>query len=221
MNDRPVLLAREGMLFGERWTIDQDHFIIGRGSDCAIILVERQVSRHHAVIDRHGSRFILNDLESKNGTHLNGTPVHEPTSLKDGDEIQIALCVKLLYVGTDATMPLGEIETILNSPLKLDMSQRSVSVYSRELDPPLSPAQYRLLEALHLAQGAVVSRDEIVSAVWPGTEGLGVSEQAIDALVRRLRERLLELNDHEFVVTVRGHGFRLDNRASTFPDTPS
>jgi DNA-binding response OmpR family regulator len=39
-----------------------------------------------------------------------------------------------------------------------------------------------------------------------------VSEQAIDALVRRLRDRLAELDpDHRYVVTVRGHGFRLEN----------
>jgi DNA-binding response OmpR family regulator len=51
-----------------------------------------------------------------------------------------------------------------------------------------------------------------VQAVWPETSGAGVSKQAIDALVRRLRERL---NEHDarsnFIVTVRGHGFRLEN----------
>ena len=64
---------------------------------------------------------------------------------------------------------------------------------------------------LYEAQGAVCGRDEIVEAVWPGTGGLGVSEQAIDALVRRLRDRLAEIGDHNYIVTVRGHGFRLDN----------
>ena len=42
--------------------------------------------------------------------------------------------------------------------------------------------------------------------------GMGVSEQAIDALVRRLRDRLAEVDEgHQYIVTVRGHGFRLDN----------
>ncbi|MCB0207187.1 MAG: helix-turn-helix domain-containing protein, partial [Anaerolineae bacterium] len=58
---------------------------------------------------------------------------------------------------------------------------------------------------------AVCNRDAIVETVWPGTGGAGVSEQAIDALVRRLRDRLAELDDYNYVVTVRGHGFRLDN----------
>ena len=77
--------------------------------------------------------------------------------------------------------------------------------------PPLSLAQFRLIELLYNSKKAVCSRDQIVGVVWPGTDGLGVSEQAIDALVRRLRDRLAEEDEYNYIVTVRGHGFRLDN----------
>ncbi|MBK9052104.1 MAG: helix-turn-helix domain-containing protein [Chloroflexi bacterium] len=50
-----------------------------------------------------------------------------------------------------------------------------------------------------------------MNVVWPETGGMGVTEQAIDALVRRLRDRLVELDDFNYIVTVREHGFRLDN----------
>jgi DNA-binding winged helix-turn-helix (wHTH) protein len=41
---------------------------------------------------------------------------------------------------------------------------------------------------------------------------VGVSEQALDALIRRLRDRLAAIDPtHTYVVTVRGHGLRLDN----------
>ena len=60
--------------------------------------------------------------------------------------------------------------------------------------------------------GQVVRRDEIVATVWQGSESEGISEQAIDALVRRLRERLAGVDPRQpYLVTVRGHGFRLDN----------
>jgi DNA-binding response OmpR family regulator len=88
-----------------------------------------------------------------------------------------------------------------------------VIINNKELDPPLSLAQFRLLEMLYNANGAVCDRDDIVEVVWPGTGGEGVSEQAIDALIRRLRDRLAELDDYNYIVTVRGHGFRLDNPA--------
>lgn len=211
MNEKPVLIAREGQLVGQRWTIDSDVFTIGRGGDCELILPERQVSRYHVKIRHEDGRYILEDLGSKNGTHLNGSQFQGTAPLHDGDEIQIALAVKLVFVGTDATLPLTFEPPTKTGNLQIDVAQRSVMINDQKLDPPLSLAQFRLLEMLYDADGAVCSRDEIVETVWPGTEGLGVSEQAIDALVRRLRDRLSELDDYNYIVTVRGHGFQIDN----------
>jgi len=211
MNDTAVLIAREGQLTGERWQIDTKEFVIGRGADCQIMLPERQVSRYHAKIVRENGRYVLHDLDSKNGTHLNGVQVKGSSPIRDGDEIQIALCVKLLFIGTDATIPLTVEEIEPKGNLELDFQQRAVTMGGIVLDPPLSLAQFRLLETLYKVKGAVVDRDSIVDVVWPGTGGMGVTEQAIDALVRRLRDRLTEIDEYEYVVTVRGHGFRLDN----------
>ena len=211
MNQQPVLITREGELMGQQWPLDAAEIMIGRGSDCQIALPERQVSRYHAKIIREGSSYVLHDLDSKNGTHLNGTQVKGSVRLQDGDEIQIALCVKLLFVGTDATVPLTFEPPTAPKNLLLDEAQRSVLINDEPLNPPLSLAQFRLLKELYDAAGAVCDRDMIVEAVWPGTGGSGVSEQAIDALVRRLRDRLAEVDDYNYIVTVRGHGFRLDN----------
>ena len=49
-------------------------------------------------------------------------------------------------------------------------------------------------------------------AVWGDKEAVGVSEQALDALVRRLRDRLAATDArYNYLVTVRGYGLRLDN----------
>ena len=210
MSENPVLIAREGQLSGQRWTVDSPDFVIGRGSDCNIVLPERQISRHHVRISHDGSQYHLHAL-GKNGTHVNGRQIDDQTIIRDGDEIQIALCVKLLFIGTDATLPLTFEMPREAKALILDESARTVSINDKTLDPPLSLAQFRLLKLLFDADGAVCVRNDIVDEVWPGTGGSGVSEQAIDALVRRLRDRLGELSDYNFIVTVRGHGFRLDN----------
>jgi len=205
-----MLILREGQGAGTRWMIDRDHIIIGREESCDIVLPSRQVSRNHARIRRSGGRHILEDLGSKNGTYVNGRELTEPYILQDGDEIQIALSFKLFFVDAGATAPLFFEER--RAGLRLDKNARSVWVKGRELTPPLSLAQYRLLELLYDNEGKVCSRDEIVQAVWPEAVEEGVSEQAIDALARRLRERLSELDpDHQYIVTVRGHGFRFDN----------
>ncbi|HHB90124.1 MAG TPA: FHA domain-containing protein [Anaerolineae bacterium] len=204
----------------QRWPLDKDRLTIGRGPDCDIILPDRVVSRRHACIERRNGDYFITDDHSKNGTFVNGEPVTDrPRQLIDGDEIQIALRFRLTFVDAGATAPLS-LEEALPTPtprpsspgLHLDDTRRMVTVAGRTLEPPLSVAQYRLLRCLVEARGAVVSREEIVAAVWPESHGQGVSEQAIDALVRRLRERLAELDpDHQYIVTVRGHGFRLEN----------
>ncbi len=207
-----MLIVYEGELEGQRWIVDQDRVIIGRGSDCDIVLPERPVSRHHAQVECDNSGYLLRDLGSKNGTFVNGQQVRgKPYRLKDGDEIQIALRVKMGFVGADATLPL-EL-TGPNRGLHIDRAARRVFIGGHELTPPLSLAQYRLLELLLDREGRVVSRDAVVTTVWPEEEAMGVSEQAIDALVRRLRDRISAVDpDHAYIVTVRGHGFRLDNR---------
>ena len=210
--EMPMLVVYEGELEGQRWIIDQDRVVIGRGSDCDVVLPERQVSRYHAQIERENGGYLLRDLGSKNGTCVNGQAVEDrPCPLKDGDEIQIALCVKMGFVGADATLLLE-----LTGPsrgLHVDREARRVFIGGHELDPPLSLAQYRLLELLLEHEGRVVARDAIVAAVWPEEEYAGISEQAIDALVRRLRDRIAAMDpDWAYIVTVRGHGFRLDNR---------
>jgi DNA-binding winged helix-turn-helix (wHTH) protein len=69
-----------------------------------------------------------------------------------------------------------------------------------------------MLQALYEQQGNVVSRQDIIATAWGEENSQGVSEQALDALVRRLRDRLSEFDpNHEYIITVRGHGLRLEN----------
>ena len=211
VQDMPMFLIKEGELEGQSWILDRESVTIGRGADCEISLPERAVSRHHARVERRSQGYLLMDLGSKNGTHVNGQEIREPYWLQDGDEVQIALSVKLSFVGAEATVPLS-FQDGAGSAVRIDKGTRRVWVRGQELDPPLSPAQYRLLELLVDADGQVVSRDEVVTTVWPEDQEAGISEQAIDALVRRLRDRLAEAApDQQYILTVRGHGFRLDN----------
>lgn len=130
--------------------------------------------------------------------------------LSDGDEIQIALRFKLTFVDAGATAPLT-LDTE-NQGLRLDKDTRQVWINGVLADPPLSLHQYRLLEVLWDSGGGVVTHDRIIEAVWPEASSEGVSE-AIDALVRRLRERIEEVDmEFRYIITVRGHGFRLENR---------
>lgn len=216
--DKPILVIIEGEQAGQRFTIESEEFVVGRGGECQLILPERQVSREHVRIFKEGDTFILEDLDSKNGTWLNNTQVqNERATLHDGDEITIAMAVRMTFVGSGATAPMifkEAMGAMGQGRLRLDRNSRRVFIGGQEVDPPLSLPQYRLLELLYDGGGAVRTREEVIEYVWPDAASDGVSEQAIDALVRRLRDRLTEADqEHQYVVTVRGHGFRLDNPA--------
>lgn len=207
-----MLVLQRGSESGRIWPLDRNRPIsIGRNEDCDIVLPDRQVSRYHARISWNGERFTVEDLGSKNGTHVNGIEVTEPSLLRDGDEVQIALRFKLAFVDAGATAPLSLEDG--EEGLRLDKETRQVWVNNMQIDPPLSLHQFRLLEALWDAGGSVITRDQVIEAVWPEASSEGVSEQAIDALVRRLRERVAETDEEfRYIITVRGHGFRLENR---------
>ncbi len=206
-----MLILQRGGEPSIRWPLERSQITIGRSPDCDIVLDDRQVSRHHALIRWENGQYIVQDLGSKNGTHVNGRELTGPYVLQDGDEIQIALRYRMAFVDTEETAPL-----VLDLPpqgLTLVKETRQVYIGGKELSPPLSLPQYRLLELLVDAGGSIVDREAVVHAVWPEAMEEGVSEQAIDALVRRLRERIAELDpDHTYILTVRGHGFRFQNR---------
>lgn len=194
--------------------------VLGRDESCDIVIPVRQISRQHLRLHSDKGACVVEDLRSKNGTWVNGFRLTGMRELEDGDEIRVAKDIRLRFVGSGATAPsttrvlpdMIPSGAVTGLRLRLDPESRQVMIKDTVLDPPLSLPQYRLLEILFASQGGVCSRNDVVETVWPDAMGLGVSEQAIDALVRRLRDRLTELDgEHQYIVTVRGHGFRLDN----------
>jgi len=70
----------------ERYVLVEHAVAIGRSPDCDITIVDSNVSRRHAEIQPRGDGFVVVDLESTNGTRVNGVRVTE-RELQDGDEL--------------------------------------------------------------------------------------------------------------------------------------
>ncbi|MGQ9770257.1 MAG: SpoIIE family protein phosphatase [Thermogutta sp.] len=109
----PGLHQTEGPDRGKIYAIEKNCVILGRHPSCDIVLEIRAVSRQHARIVRTGSRFFLEDLNSRNGTFLNGHRVHGRQPLKGGDQIRICDLVFVFFEGAapgekgEETHPLG------------------------------------------------------------------------------------------------------------------
>lgn len=205
----PRILMQGGQLKGSEYVLSKDSTSIGRALDSDLVVDDRLASRRHARVDREHGQFVITDCGSRNGTFLNGQRISEPHVLRDGDELQIGLDFKALYVDPEATGALVTEAIIRGRGLWLDQDRREIWVQGRKLAPPVSKAQFRLLALLQEEPGRVYSRDEIVRAAWPEDAGQGVSDETIDALVGRLRRRIAALDPHhQYIVTMRGHGFK-------------
>ena len=209
-DEYPLLIAQEGPLKGQRWSISRA-LVLGRDHSCDVAIADRQVSRYHARLTPTAEGIILEDMGSKNGTHRNGEVLSGPVVLMDGDAIQVSLAQEFTFLTSDSTMPLGE-SAGKPGRLMMDLRSRRVWVNQQQVLPSLSAQQFKLLWMLYERQGQVINRADLVSTVWGEDQSVGVSDQALDALIRRLRDRLSALDPkHQYIDTVRGHGVRLDN----------
>ncbi|MCF8546628.1 MAG: FHA domain-containing protein [Microbacteriaceae bacterium] len=83
-----LLIVRRGPTVGARFLLDSDVTVAGRHPDADIFLDDVTVSRRHAEIVRDGKVFSVRDLDSLNGTYLEGART-AGGQLQDGSEIQI------------------------------------------------------------------------------------------------------------------------------------
>lgn len=70
---------------------------IGRGSECDVVIPDTSISRRHAQIIRQESGLYVQDLESRNGTAINGQRLSAPRRLEDGDTLTVG-AIPLRYV---------------------------------------------------------------------------------------------------------------------------
>jgi pSer/pThr/pTyr-binding forkhead associated (FHA) protein len=95
--DKILLVVIKGPSIGEKFFINKQILNIGRSSESDILLDDITVSRHHAVIEKKDSAYIIKDLESLNGTYINGNIVNEK-ELNNGDRIQIGKYIFLFFI---------------------------------------------------------------------------------------------------------------------------
>jgi ABC transport system ATP-binding/permease protein len=97
--------------------------IIGRGEECELRLDHPEVSRNHARIHQVGDNYWLFDLDSTNGTFVNGMPVKR-AELHEGDLIQIAHFF-LIFEN-------GQLRQYQSTGMRLDVQELNQDVRTRK-----------------------------------------------------------------------------------------
>jgi len=85
---RAVLVIVGGELAGAEFELGADETLIGRSPTTDVTVQDENASREHAIVAHDGGVYTIEDLQSTNGTRVNGKRVRTAT-LADGDEIQV------------------------------------------------------------------------------------------------------------------------------------
>jgi DNA-binding winged helix-turn-helix (wHTH) protein len=94
----PPTISRWLIVGNRRVPLDDGEHVIGRDPAAAIHVDGPGVSRRHARIVVSGTSAVLEDLDSKNGTHLNDSKVLGRVLLHDGDRIQIGTAAMVFRI---------------------------------------------------------------------------------------------------------------------------
>lgn len=208
--------------------LEKRSIIIGRVSanyKPDVIIEDNFLSRRHAEISYRNEGFVIRDLRSTNGTQLDGK-ILQPSQyypLKNGSLIELAIISgqpRILlrykesgYVELDDTTRLPE--TIWKEQphpewLQIDEEKKEVQLNGKIVILPKK--EYSLLLLLFSNQGKVCSRDDIIAAAWSEVKNPdGVSNESVDQLVHRLRNKIeLNLPGTKHIINKRGFGYILE-----------
>jgi len=205
-------LIHEGDQAGKTVELASFPFTIGRARDCGYVLDSSEISRLHARCVSDHLNIYLEDMDSTNGTFVNGRRLQpgEAHRLRAGDEVRFATVCRWVFDDPLTTTQIDPVQ-FPKPGLEIDAAAARVTIGGMPLYPPLSPNQFSLLALLYENAGRIVTREEICLSVWNTEED--ITDQTIDALVSRLRKRLFELDpDHDYIVTRRGFGLMFQNR---------
>ena len=143
--ERPILIIHDDKFKDQQWTIAKDNAVVGRGEECDIVLPERQVSRQHVRIFKEDDAYYVEDLESRNGTWVNGQQLKGSRRLYDGDKIDLALAVHLEFIGSGATAPLASpTDALVRAKPRpagggAGESSSTMVTVARKVDPRVAP----------------------------------------------------------------------------------
>ena len=93
-----------------QFVLDREENLLGRDPDATVYIDHPSVSRRHARISIHSARPVLEDLESRNGTFLDGRPIETPTEIHHGAIIGLGP-ITLTFVlrpAVASTLPMGD-----------------------------------------------------------------------------------------------------------------
>jgi two-component system cell cycle response regulator len=114
---RACLTCLTGTLSGQLFKVSKGQLVIGRSPHAELRLDDDGISRNHARIRSETNRAWIEDMESRNGTFVNGERITTSIELRDGDKVQVGRGTVLRFGFQDA-LDESFHENLLSSALR-------------------------------------------------------------------------------------------------------
>jgi phosphoserine phosphatase RsbU/P len=151
------------------YLFDGPSLVIGRSSVSDLVLADQFLSRRHTRFYLEESVLFVEDLGSRNGTLLNGSPVAEPTEVKAGDVVKLSgssIKIHLAPVVDSPLAKLGMHTVILNAS---DLVRNAAAADSTRIEGEEPLRRYadrlKLLNEVHQALGRSTSLGELLDLI--------------------------------------------------------
>lgn len=118
MNKNHLLEIQTGKHKGRKIRITDAETIIGRAESAKIRIGSDDVSRHHCVLIVRGNEVFVRDLESRNGTFVNGRPIEGELPLRPGSTLAVGPMV-LRLLGDEEESSSVEVRIVVKSPAQI------------------------------------------------------------------------------------------------------
>src|SRR5262245_19471287 len=157
----PRLISIAGPHQGTTFPIATDEQSIGRDSTNWISVAGRAVSRKHCAIKQSDGKFRIVDLDSKNGTSINGIPIRE-RFLEEGDRIEVGDSVFIFAISPEQSPPIKTVSD--NGPAAIPTTR------------------LRLDDVLYLEPERLLSSVPLTARIAKGLDALLKLSRAIQAV---------------------------------------
>ncbi len=190
------LTVESGPERGRRYELARGDHVLGRNPDCHIVIEVGAVSRRHAQITCEDDGHIITDLDSRNGTYVNGEAVQGRRKLAHGDLVRIC-DVTFSYFGADDSCLDSANESSSKSG-QLVVDDMANSTVLSKLDVSSNRGGIRLS----------ASSDAKLAAILEITQRLGQTV-AVDDVLPKVLDSLFKIfvqADRAFVILADEHG---------------
>jgi sigma-B regulation protein RsbU (phosphoserine phosphatase) len=151
----------EGTEAGRKYDLTEDEVLLGRGVGCHIAINSLKVSRRHARLALEGGVYLIEDLQSKHHTYVNGEAIRGKVRLKDEDRIRIGDRLFVFHAPQPATVASDDRSTTLLETIDVRAIARST---------PRAGAEAKLQAILRIAEalGRTLELETLLSKMLDG-----------------------------------------------------